>query len=81
MAREQAVYVYWDEHLKGHAFAYRKPHSNKVIVSDGVYEREVDAENSAWLCCFARKEELDEVGFVPKTTAKQFLCIKNLIFL
>jgi len=70
MAREQAVYVYWDEHLKGHAFAYRKPHSNKVIVSDGVYDREVDAENSAWLCCFARKEELDEVGFVPNNHCK-----------
>ena len=54
MPREQHVIVYWDEHLKGHAFAYRKPDSNKVIISDGVYDRETDAENSAWLCCFAR---------------------------
>lgn len=70
MLEKHEVYVYWDEHLKGHAFVYRKPSTKQVIVSDGVYDREEDAENSAWLCCFADREQLDEVGFVKNNHCK-----------
>ena len=70
MAREKHVYVYWDEHLKGHAFVYRKPNSNSVIASDGVYDRMADAENSAWLCCFGDKTELEDAGFVRENHCK-----------
>jgi len=70
MAREQHVYVYYDEYLKGHAFVYRKPFTNKVIVSDGVYDKVSDAENSAWLCCFADKSELEDAGFVRENHCK-----------
>jgi hypothetical protein len=65
MAREQAVTVYWDDHLKGHAFIFRKPNSYKIVVSDGVYDDAKDAETSAWLCCFATTEELDMANFEP----------------
>lgn len=65
MEREQAVTVYWDDHLNGHAFIFRKPNSHKVIVSDGVYDDVKDAETSAWLCCFATKDELDLANFTP----------------
>tara|TARA_R110000787_G_scaffold196870_1_gene308261 strand:+ start:268 stop:495 length:228 start_codon:yes stop_codon:yes gene_type:complete len=65
MEREQAVTVYWDDHLNGHAFIFRKPNSHKVIVSDGVYDDVKDAETSAWLCCFATKDELDMANFTP----------------
>jgi hypothetical protein len=70
MAREKHVYVYWDDHLKGHGFVYYKPNSNSVICSDGVYDRVSDAENSAWLCCFGDPDELDDAGFVKEKHCK-----------
>ena len=70
MPVENAVYVYWDEHLKGHAFLYHKPKSNRLIISDGVYDKEIDAENSAWFCCFATKDERETIGFVKANHCK-----------
>ncbi len=63
MAREEHVYVYWDEHLKGHAFVYKKPNTNKLVISDGVYDKKQDCEDSAWFCCFAKTDQLDEINF------------------
>jgi len=71
MGREQQkVVVYWDDHLKGHAFLYHKPRSNTMIISDGVYDHEIDAENSAWFCCFATNDERETIGFVKENHCK-----------
>ena len=61
MAREteKAVTVYFDDHLKGHAFFYKKPYSNKAVVSAGVYDKLDDCESSAYLCVFADTSEID----------------------
>ena len=44
-------------------FYYRKPNSHKAIISDGVYDRQKDCEDSAWFCLFAKPEELEGTGF------------------
>ena len=57
--KEKAVTVYFDDHLKGHAFFYKKPNDIKAVVSDGVYDRLDDCESSAYLCLFADTSEID----------------------
>ncbi len=32
--KEKAVTVYFDDHLKGHAFFYKKPNDIKAVVSE-----------------------------------------------
>tara|TARA_S200002703_G_scaffold35109_1_gene30309 strand:+ start:1707 stop:1934 length:228 start_codon:yes stop_codon:yes gene_type:complete len=66
MTREPHITVYYDEHLKGHAFFYKKPNSRKAIISDGVYDKAKDCEDSAFFCLFAKDEELEGTGFRPK---------------
>ena len=63
MTREPHITVYYDDRLKGHAFYYRKPNTNKAIISDGVYDRQKDCEDSAWFCLFAKPEDLAGTGF------------------
>ena len=63
MTREQHITVYYDDRLKGHAFYYRQPNSDQAVVSDGVYDRQKDCEDSAWFCLFAKPEELEMVNF------------------
>ena len=48
MAREEHITVYYDDQLKGHAFYYRKPNSFKAVISDGVYDKVKDCEDSAY---------------------------------
>lgn len=70
MTREPHITVYYDDRLKGHAFYYRKPNTNKAIVSDGVYDKARDCEDSAWFCLFAKPEELEGTGFRLKDHCK-----------
>ena len=63
MAREEHITVYYDDQLKGHAFYYRKPNSFKAVISDGVYDKVKDCEDSAYFCLFAKPEDLEGTGF------------------
>ena len=64
------AYVYYDDYLHGHAFIYYVPRTKKVLVSDGVYDREEDARKSAWLCCFGHDHELEDAGFQREAHCK-----------
>ena len=60
-SKEDAVTVYYDDRLKGHAFFYQNPKSHKCKVSAGVYDRLDDCETSAYLCLFAETGEVNGV--------------------
>ena len=60
-SKEDAVTVYYDDRLKGHAFFYQHPKTHKCTVSAGVYDRLDDCETSAYLCLFAETDEVNGV--------------------
>jgi hypothetical protein len=70
MPRKKDVFIYWDNHLKGHAFCYTDKITNTCIVSDGVYDTTRDCEDSAYLCCFGDQDTLLELGFRKKDHCK-----------
>ena len=65
MSREQHVTVYFDDHSKGHVFYYRDPKikTYKAVVSAEAYDTETAWEDSAWVCLFATKEEMERADF------------------
>lgn len=70
MRRRKDVFIYWDNHLKGHAFVYHDKKTNTCVISDGVYDNTRDCEDSAYLCVWGDSDELAHLGFRKKDHCK-----------